>query len=173
MIRRRLKVETEITCCRDNDEDIIYHPDKNYEIYEETAERFDISLEEWADINSKALCDQLKEEAENECIGLGTDAYLCEWKCKVIEIEETPVVKVPQDVRDRIERLEGLIADSMKAIEEYEDMIADILAKKEEDRTAEDREKLLRLDGYIRSENESIRKYQFEIKKLKTEWNIE
>lgn len=101
------------------------------------------------------------------------------WKYDIIstdfqyEPEEVLVPVVPQDVIDRIERLEGLIMDSKNTIKEYEDMIADILAKKEEERTDSDKEKLLRLDGYVRSENESIRKFESEINRLKKEWNIE
>lgn len=83
-----------------------------------------------------------------------------------------PPVPVPKDVLDRIERLEGLIVDSKKTIKEYEDQIANILAKKAEDRTAEDDAKLLRLDGYVRSENEGIRKFEGEIGRLKKTWNI-
>lgn len=89
------------------------------------------------------------------------------------QLEEfEPGREIPKDVLDRIERLEGLISDSKKTIREYEDMIADILAKKEEDRSEDDKAKLLRLDGYIRSENESIRKFELEISKLKKTWEI-
>lgn len=146
-------------------------------------DREDGGLDEWIKEITKDLCEANWDRTNFE-VGGGflkpSDGAIAEG-LSACEIEitykkYTPPkirIRIPQDVLDRIERLEELIADSMKAIEEYEDMIADILAKKEEERTVEDKEKLLRIDGYIRSEKENIRKFEFEIKRLKTEWNIE
>lgn len=144
---------------------------------------FKVNRREWVISATKTIIDRLTAIMIDEFGGRGiqgppgkSKGSSIDWNYRIINAVfkyEEGVVKVPQDVLDRIERLEGLIADSMKAIEEYEDMIADILAKKEEERTVEDKEKLLRLDGYIRSEKENIRKFEFEIKRLKTEWNIE
>lgn len=182
MVRRRIIFEYRIICYdeRDVDEEdcpgsVTNWPTPNIEDapwYEvpviEERDFFDTTIEEWIELMTRNFDLLIQDQGEKDCQDITDYLHLCEYEIRVVGIE-----KVPQDVLDRIERLEGLIADSMKAIEEYEDQIADILAKKEEERTAEDREKLLRLDGYIRSEKENIRKFEFEIKRLKTEWKIE
>jgi hypothetical protein len=173
---RRAKLEVEFQCCYNNEpaNDSIVIKIIIEEIFVNKEDTKGESLDEW--IERRGM-ESIQRIGENECEDWAYNYEPCEGKNnikRVIEkFEGYEIGEVPQDVIDRIERLEGLIADSMKAIEEYEDMIADILAKKEEDRTTEDREKLLRLDGYVRSERESIRKYQFEIDRLKKEWNIE
>ncbi len=164
-----------------NDENsVAYRPDVfTQEIYKEIADDehpFIDTLEEWRLYAEEQKEEEMRMAAERR------------WRlpekpslCFKIDIREPSAVKedieilipVPADVLDRIERLEGLIMDSKKTIKEYEDQIADILAKKEEERTEEDKERLIRLDGYIRSENESIRKFEFEIARMKKEWKIE
>ena len=128
MIRRILKLKTKIVCCREDDEDIIYHPDENIEIYTEEADRFDTSLEQWGEENAEALCAQLKEEGEDECAGLGTDAYLCSWICKIIDFTEEIIgIIVPPEIIEAIKGYERSAkalrdaAEKLKAIPELKE----------------------------------------------------
>lgn len=179
MIKRTVVISLRFSCCVDKKYRNIDH--KITITLHQNAEKFLTRLKEWVDIflAKDKVKDYIYSLGDSKCSMVDPSLEMCrkpphEPVIDVIDYyQEPPEVKIPQDVLDRIERLEGLIADSMKAIEEYEDMIADILAKKEEERTVEDKEKLIRLDGYVRSENESIRKFESEIKRLKTQWNIE
>lgn len=83
--------------------------------------------------------------------------------------------EIPEDVLDRIERLEGLIKESKKYMKRYEKQIAELLVKgtKGEKMSDEDRDELKRLDGYISTEKENIRKFEAGIRRLKEEWGIE
>lgn len=119
-------------------------------------------LEEVAGEICKRSC-----QALNESVYCGDHEVLMVWSGFPKEI-----FAVPEDVLDRIERLEGLIEDSKEFIKKYENMIADLLAKGEK-MNEEDRDALRRIDGYIRAENENIRKYVSEIRRLKEEWGIE
>lgn len=129
------------------------------------------SLEDW----SERVLDEVGDRiCKDSCQALGESVYCGDHE--VVNIWAgfpKEFIAVPEDVADRIERLEGLIEDSKKAIKRYEGMIATILAKKVEERTEEDRKTIERLDGYIRAENENIRKFESEIRRLKKEWKIE
>lgn len=170
VIKRLFTATVQKKCCRGDT--IVYDPpDRDFVIpdIKDRKEDFEYNLIIWKD----KVEEQLEKLADKECRRKGTPR-LCHFKVKNAKVTEEIIgIKVPQDVLDRIERLEGLIMDSNNTIVEYTEQIADILAKKEEERTVEDKEKLIRLDGYIRSENESIRKFESEIKRLKTQWNIE
>ncbi len=127
-------------------------------------------LGDWSD---RVLGEVAGEICKRSCQALNESVY-----CGDHEILRTwdgfpkEIFAVPEDVLDRIERLEGLIEDSKKFIKKYENMIADLLAKGEK-MNEEDRDTLKRLDGYIRAENENIRKFEAEIRRLKEEWGIE
>lgn len=134
------------------------------------AVKLEDSLEDW---NTRVL-DEVGDrickdscQALNESVYCGSHEVLNIWNGFPKEI-----YAVPEDIIDRIERLEGLIEESKKFITKHERKIADLLAKGEK-MDEEDRESLRRLDGYIRSEKENIRKYENEIRKLKEEWGVE
>lgn len=128
------------------------------------------SLEDW---NTRVLDETAAEICKNSCAALNESVW-----CGNHEVLNTwagfpkESYAIPEDISDRIERLEGLIVDSQRYISKYEDQIADLLAKGE-NMDEEDREKLNRLDGFIRTEKENIRKYEAEIKRLKEEWGVE
>lgn len=157
-------------------EKTVEYEEEPYKNRKEAIE-IDGTLEEWCEKVGKAIAldlaakwvgadvpddlDIKKIRGETfEARNIKGDAYDC---------EESEVC--PEDVLDRIERLEDLIRDSDRSIKGYEDLIADILAIREEDRTVEDSEKLLRLDGYISVEKENIRRFMGEIDRLRKTWD--
>lgn len=178
MTKRTAIIETQIWCYNENDgwdkdtcsgnEDwespIIKQP------IEEKKKKFDNTLEEWGRKVLEAFEEIAEEWGEANCQDITDYHHLCDYAAKIIDLKE--ILEVPEDVLDRIERLEGLIEESKKFITKHERKIADLLSKGEK-MDEEDRESLRRLDGYIRSEKENIRKYENEIRKLKEEWGVE
>jgi len=184
MIRRTLTYEAKIYCSvQDEMPDPVpegYCSDNSYEsvwkdfVATEDMKIFPESLDIWKENMLKDEKGALAIIGEKKCSDLSDSLHICSYELRNIEAKEEIIgIKIPQDVLDRIERLEDLIVDSKNTIVEYDNMIADILAKKEEERTVEDKEKLIRLDGYVRSENESIRKFESEIRRLKESWKVE
>lgn len=181
MIKRTVIIDLTFSCCKDEKYRNIDHTIRI--TLHQNAEKFTTSLKEWVDIflAKDKVKDYIYSLGDNKCGVVDPSLRMCrkppnEPVIDVIDYYQEPPEappEIPQDVLDRIERLEDLITDSMKAIGEYESMIADILTKKEEEKTADDREKLLRLDEYIRSEKENIRKFEGEIRRLKKDWDIE
>lgn len=178
MTKRTAIIETQIWCYNENDgwdkdtcsgnEDwespVIKQP------IEERKKKFGDSLEEWGSKVLEAFEEIAEEWGEENCQDITDYHHLCDYTAKIIDLKE--ILEVPEDILDRIERLEGLIKESKKYIKKYEDMIAELLVKGEK-MTDEDRELLMRLDEYIRIEKENIRKFESGIKRLKTEWGIE
>lgn len=175
---RRARLKIKFQCCYN---DVIANVPVELVIeiidyYESLGDMREITIDEWV---QKRGMEALVEIAKDECDDWQDGYKPCKEPrdIEVLEKEEIimvpPKPPVPTDVFDRIERLEGLIEDSYKTIMEYEDMIANILKIREVDKTEEDKVKLLRLDGYIRAEKENIRKFEFEINRLKKEWKIE
>lgn len=127
-------------------------------------------LGDWSD---RVLDEVAGEICKRSCQALNESVY-----CGDHEIVRTwdgfpkEIVAVPEDILDRIERLENLIKESKKFIKRYEKQIAELIVKGEK-MTDEDRDLLKRLDGYISTEKENIRKIEFEIRRLKTEYGIE
>jgi hypothetical protein len=187
MIKRKIRFEYRITCYDKRDVEKEDCPGKVtnwptpyikdapwYEVpVHEDRDRFGTTLDEWVVTMTENFKLLIEDQGEKDCQDITEYLHLCEYEVRVIDYEEIIEAEIPQDVIDRIERLEGLIVDSKKTIKEYEDDIANILAKKAEDRTQADKELLLRLDENIRNENEVIRRFEGEIGRLKKTWKIE
>ena len=79
----------------------------------------------------------------------------------------------PVTITDYIRTVVGYIDDSKDNIREMEDEIADILVIPSNERTSAQKDEIRRLDEEIRKENEFIREYEGEIRRLKAEYGVD
>lgn len=174
---RRARLEVEFQCCYNdepaNDKIVINIIIEEVFINKEDANNGG-TLEDW--IERRGM-ETIKRIGEEEC-GDWADVYEpCEDKSKINEIlekfEGIEISEVPQDVLDRLKRIEELIAEYKFDISGYEEQIANIIGIPIELRTDENRAVLIRLDEYVRDSNEAIRKFESEYNRIRKVWNIE
>lgn len=170
-VTRTIFLTIEMACCRDST--IIYNPQPRNIKAPQTKDYFDESLTIWRDKAETALYDKYHKIAEDECKGMGATPKLCSFKISNVRIEEEGVPVPPITIQDYIKTVEGYIEDSKDNIKSMEGQIANILVIPADERTSSDRAEIRRLDEEIRKENEFIREYEGEIRRLKAKYGID
>ena len=170
-VTRTFYATIEIACCRDNTR--IYNPLPRKIKAPQTKDFFDDSLTIWRDKAETAIYDKYYKIAEDECEGMGATPKLCFFEMSNIRVEEEGVPIPPVTITDYIRTVEGYIDDSKDNIREMEDEIADILVIPSNERTSAQKDEIRRLDEEIRKENEFLREYEGENRRLKAEYGVD
>lgn len=106
MIRRIIYTTSDLKCCRESDDDVVYTPSSRKFIFNEDKLKFTMKLHIWKDKFSKLIKKMVKQLADDECSGMGTP-YLCYFNFIVDKVEELILEEIPEElyVTKKVERV--------------------------------------------------------------------